>query len=101
MHMKNELEKIYIPSENVVAREIDGEMIIVPITAGIGNMEDELYSLNKTGMAIWKKLDGNESLGNIVSSLSKTYRADEKEIEADVLGLITELRKRLIIVEKN
>ena len=71
MNIKSELEKIYIPSENVVAREIDGEMIIVPLTAGIGNMEDELYSLNETGKAIWKKLDGNESLGNIVSSLSK------------------------------
>jgi len=57
--------------------------------------------LNETGKAIWKKLDGNESVGNIVSSLSKEYRADEKEIEEDVVGLITELCKRLIIVEKN
>lgn len=101
MNIKRELGKIYIPSENVVAREIDGEMIIVPLTAGIGNMEDELYSLNETGKAIWKKLDGNESVGNIVSSLSKEYRADEKGIEEDVVGLITELCKRRIIVEKN
>jgi hypothetical protein len=101
MNSKRELEKIYVPSENVVAREIDGEMIIVPLTAGIGNMEDELYTLNETGKAIWKKLDGNESLGDIVSSLSEEYRADEKELEEDVVGLITELRKRLIIVEKN
>ena len=36
------LEATYKPSDNVVAREIEGELIIVPLTAGIGNLEDEL-----------------------------------------------------------
>jgi hypothetical protein len=29
---------IYTPSEDVAAREIEGEFIIVPLAAGIGNM---------------------------------------------------------------
>jgi hypothetical protein len=33
----------YQPSDEIVAREIEGELIIVPLTAGIGNLEDELY----------------------------------------------------------
>ena len=42
---------LYIcPSEDVVAREIEGEFIIVPLAAGIGDMEDELYSLNESGV---------------------------------------------------
>ena len=38
------LEAAYAPSEDVVAREIEGELIIVPLVAGIGDMEDELYT---------------------------------------------------------
>jgi hypothetical protein len=53
---------ICVPSEDVVAREIEGDMIIVPLVAGIGDADDELYTLNETGKAIWKKLDGQKSL---------------------------------------
>ena len=48
----NDLEKIYSPSEDIVAREIEGELIIVPLVAGIGDMEDELFTMNDTGKAI-------------------------------------------------
>ena len=43
---KVQLSGIYMRSEEIVAREIEGELIVVPLTAGIGDMEDELYSLN-------------------------------------------------------
>ena len=39
-----DLNAAYVPSEDVVAREIEGEIIIVPLTAGIGDMEEDLYS---------------------------------------------------------
>ena len=45
---------MYVPSEDIVAREIEGELIIVPLAAGIGDMEDELFSLNETGREIWE-----------------------------------------------
>jgi hypothetical protein len=47
-----ELSKIYEPSEDIVARVIEGELIIVPLVAGIGDLEDELFTLNETGRAI-------------------------------------------------
>ena len=47
---------VYKPSDDVVAREIEGEIIIVPLVAGIGDIEDELFTLNETGKAIWDKL---------------------------------------------
>jgi hypothetical protein len=36
MEEKIVLDAIYAPSEDVVAREIEGELIIVPLVAGIG-----------------------------------------------------------------
>ena len=43
------LDMICAPSEDVVAREIEGEIVIVPLASGIGDMEDELFTLNETG----------------------------------------------------
>ncbi len=97
--MNLELSAVFAPSEDVVAREIEGEFIIVPLTDGIGDMEDELYSMNETGLAIWKCLDGITTLGSIVQKLSDQYDAPEGEIERDVIGLMAELVKRKIVIE--
>jgi hypothetical protein len=94
------LEAILYPSEDVVAREIEGELILVPLTAGIGDMEDELYSLNPSGFAIWQKLDGQRSLGEVVAALAEEYDASRTALEADVLGFAVELTRRGILVVK-
>ena len=94
--MKNEIsrESVFAPSEDVVARDIDGEILLIPIASGIGDMEDELYSLNETGRAIWEQLDGISSLEQIVVRLSKEFNAPLEQIRNDVFGLVTELDKR-------
>ncbi len=91
--------RVYAPSEDVVAREIEGELIIVPLVAGIGDLEDELFTFNETGKAIWDLLDGKRSLDEVVAALSEKYEAPPQEIEGDVLGLVEELVKRRILVE--
>lgn len=99
METEVSLDAAYVPSEDIVAREIEGELIIVPLVAGIGNMEDELFTLNETGRAIWDKLDGERSLEEVVKELSIEFEAPEGEIEKDVMGLAQELLKKRIIVE--
>ena len=99
--MKTEvsLDAVYRPSEDVVAREIEEELIIVPLAAGIGDMEDELYTMNETGRAVWSLLDGAVTLKNVIVKLSAAFEAPEGEIERDVLGLVQELVKRRMVVE--
>lgn len=92
------LESVCVPSDDVVCREIVGELIIVPIAAGIGDMEDELYTLDETGRAIWERLDGKRTLHDVASELEETYTASPDQITRDVLGLATELVKRKILV---
>jgi len=82
-----------------VARSIEGELIIVPLTLGIGDMEEEIYTLNQTGKAIWEKLDGKKSLRKVAEELKNEFEAAPEEIEEDVLGLMGELLKRRMVVE--
>ena len=95
-----ELETIYVPSEDVVAREIEGELVIVPLFSGIGDMEDELYTLNETGKAIWDRLDGVRSLKDVAQDLVAEFEGTRAEIERDVIGLIEELSRRKMVVTK-
>ncbi len=91
-------ESVCSPSDDVVSREIEGELIIVPIAAGIGDEDDELYTLNETGRAIWERLDGTRTLREVAGELANVYEAPLDEIARDVLGLAEELAKRKILV---
>jgi len=82
---------VYTISDQVVAREIEGEMIIVPITGGVGDMEDALYTLNETGREIWRRIDGRVAFGELVASLSEQYDAPIQRIREDVAALVDTL----------
>jgi len=93
----SDLKVIYHKSDDIVAREIEGELIIIPIVAGIGNMENELYAMDEIGQEIWKRLDGTRSVGHIVDELCVLYDADRETIQKDVLGFLKEITSRNII----
>lgn len=97
MESKGRMDNAYKISENVVAREIQGEFLIIPITSGAGDAEGEIFSLNETGRAIWNKLDGKRSLKKVAQELSGKFEAAKEEIEKDCLGLVEELLKRKMV----
>lgn len=99
MKTKIDLNSVYAPSKDVLAREVQGEFVIIPITSGIGNGEDEIFSLNKFGKAIWDKLDGKISLKDAIKILASQFEGPETEIRKDVLGFAEELLKRKMIVK--
>ena len=86
-----EPHKIYITSEDVVARQIEDEFLLVPIASGIGDMEDALYTLNETGRLIWQKLDGIKTVNTIIDELMEEFDAPRQTISTDVCGILTEL----------
>lgn len=96
--MKVQLAGTYRPSRDVVAREIEGEIILVPLAAGMGDLEDELYTLNPTGAAVWKLLDGKRTLRAVAAALARKYRAAPATVQRDVLGLVAELARRNMVV---
>ncbi len=101
MSLSTTLETICAPSDDVVAREIEGEIVIVPLTAGIGDADDELYTLNDTGRAVWQRLDGKRTLREVAASLTEEFEASAAELEADVLGFADELVQRGILTARD
>jgi hypothetical protein len=94
------LDTVCAPSEDIVAREIEGDIVIVPLVAGICDADDELYTLNPTAKALWDMLDGQRTLGQVAAALVQEFDAAQSEIEADVLGFAAEMIRRGILAAR-
>jgi hypothetical protein len=99
MEIKISLDNIYKPSQDIVAREVQGEFIIIPVTSEVVDSEDQIFSLNETGKAVWDRLDGKRSLKSIVNELGSIYEGSYSKIKQDVMGIVKELLKRKIVIE--
>lgn len=96
--MTIELNKHYRVSEKIIAKEIEEELVIVPLKAGVGDLDSEIYSLNSTGISIWEKLTGTRSVDEIIKMVSVEYGVPYNEIKFDVIQLIKDLVDKGIVV---
>jgi hypothetical protein len=71
--------------EEVAAKVIDGEAIIINLSNGI------YYSMDKVGGFIWEMIEGRHSLQTIVESISTRYDVSTEQARADVERLVAEL----------
>ena len=94
-----DMDGVYVVSETVVAREIEGELIIVPVTAGTADLEEALFSLNETGRAVWDRLDGSATLNAVCDRLADLYDGDPGEMARDVAGLVGAMLQRGLVVK--
>jgi len=93
-------ESIYSISEDVVARETGGDIVIVPLTAEVAGPENAMFTLNHTGHAVWKNLDGRKTLGEIAAELAGEFHVPLETAERGVLKLAADLAARKIVVIK-
>ncbi len=93
------LNAVYLPSDKIVARDIEGEILIIPIGAGLADLNDEMFSLNGTGVAIWKKLHPTNNVETICNDLVTDFDASFDQIKDDVTGFLRMLLAKQIIFE--
>ena len=94
------LNSKYTISENLIAKKIEGEMVIIPLSGDIGDLNSEMYALNETGIAVWEKLDGNTSVKTILDQLAETYDASRDQLKTDVFSLLEDFLDKGIIFTK-
>ncbi len=99
MGLEADKKAIYKKSDNVIARNIEDELILVPVMSNVADVSDALFSLNSTGIEIWNRLDGHTNLNDMVQELCRNFDGPEDEILKDVLGMIRELLSHGIIVK--
>ena len=92
------LDKVYSKESSIVARQIAGEFILVPIRQSAGEVES-IYTLNEVGTRIWELLDGQRSLVQIRDLLVDEFEVSPEEAEIDLLEFMQGLESVAAVQE--
>ncbi|HEX6938574.1 MAG TPA: PqqD family protein [Longimicrobiales bacterium] len=76
---------ILAPRPDVIATDLESELIL--LDAGTG----EMFSLNATGRAVWRALDGGTTVAGVVAAVERAYDIAADRAEADVHALLVRL----------
>jgi hypothetical protein len=73
----------FIRSCDVVSRQIEGELVIVPIRRGVGDL-NSLYTLNPVGSVLWDFMTEGHSLPELVGRVCEEFEVTASEAEKDI-----------------
>ncbi|MDD3195820.1 MAG: PqqD family protein [Paludibacter sp.] len=75
-----------------VAREVGGELVVVPLTGNIAHM-NELFTFNATAKLLWEELGPESTEASLAKALLDTYEVDEATAAADVKKFLARLEE--------
>jgi hypothetical protein len=85
---KVSLESSVATCEDVVCREVDGELVILNLETGI------YYGLDPVGTRIWQLMKEHGSLQLVFERLLEEYDVSAEVLEADLLQLTEQLQEK-------
>ena len=80
----------YRRKNTVVARQVVGETLLVPIRGDIDQMS-HLFALNAVAAQVWEALGEEPTLDALVASVCKAFEVEAAQAEADVRAFVEQL----------
>ncbi len=85
------LAEYFTKKDDCVAREIAGETVIVPIRSRAGDV-NSIYTLNELGTMIWRLMDGQTSISQIIEAVGREYEVTPGEARKDIFAFLADLK---------
>ncbi len=79
---------------DILVNEVDGETVMMSIENGT------YYGMNPTGNYIWKLLEQEKSLADLLDGIAKTFSLDAAQCEKEVLPFIEKMLEENILLLK-
>jgi len=89
-HESPPLKSLFRRKEEIVARDIADEHILVPIQGDLANMQ-QIFALNPVAEFVWKELDGTRSAEQIAKQVTEEFDVEADQAEQDVREFLGEL----------
>ena len=86
----------FIRNQDVVARQIEGELIIVPIRRGVGDM-NSLYTLNPVGSILWEFMAEEHSLPEMVERVCDEFEVTASQAKTDIRSFLDSMLEEKLI----
>jgi hypothetical protein len=82
--------------EEVAAKVIDGEAIIINLANGV------YYSMDKVGALVWDQLQAGHTLEEVIATVTSHYTVPREQVELNVQELVRELiQENLVVASEN
>ncbi len=86
----------FIRNHEVVSRKIEGELIIVPIRSGVGDL-NSLYTLNPVGSVLWDFMTEDHSIGEMVQKVCDEFEVSSAQAQQDIETFLDSLVEEKLI----
>jgi hypothetical protein len=86
------LDRVYQKNQNFVFRQIDDEILLVPIKDNVGDL-GSIYNLNPVAAFVWQHLDGEKTLNDIKDLMTGEFEVSGPDAEQDLAEFVGELEK--------
>lgn len=77
-----------------VSREVDKDLILVPLTGNIAKM-NEMFTLNETAKLIWENMDKVDSEESLTDLITTEFDVSRELASADITAFIKHLETML------
>ena len=84
------LKGIFRKLGEIVARDIAGETILVPVRGNLADMQ-RIFSLSPVAAFLWEQIDGRQDLEVILSKVIEDFEVEREDATSDLLEFIEEL----------
>ena len=80
-----------VQSKSVLVGEVGGQVVALDVVSGL------CFGLNSVGSEIWRRIESETVVQDLCRALCEAYDVDHVQCEADVLGLLEDLRSEGMI----
>jgi hypothetical protein len=86
----------FIRNREVVSRQIEGELIIVPIRHGVGDL-NSLYTLNPVGSVLWNFMTEGHTVPEMVQRICDEFEVSTAQAQGDIHNFLDSLLEEKLI----
>src|SRR5271169_1450209 len=87
----------FIRNQEVVSRKIEGELIIVPIRTGVGDL-NSLYTLNPVGSVLWEYMTEGHTVGEMVQRICDEFEVTKTQAQKDIESFLDSLMEEKLVL---
>ena len=86
----------YERNHDVVSRKIEGEIIIVPVRSGVGDL-NSLYTLNSVGSVLWDFMNESHTIPEMVERVCDEFDVTSRQAQRDIEAFLDSLMAEQLI----
>jgi hypothetical protein len=91
-------QAVYRPVEDVVQRNIGGEVFLVPVRGHLADLQD-LFVLNEVGSWLWERFVSGAIAEDLTQAVVAEFEVTEEQARADVRIFLAHLLEAGLIEE--